>query len=62
MTTPLSQMPKPEAGQYENNRKLFLVPAFLFHRILLTRDWSSSTGTGPKLGTTSITWSALWVR
>ena len=30
MTTPLSQMPKPEAGQYKNNRKLFLVPTFMF--------------------------------
>ena len=26
MTTPLSQFPKPEAGQYEERRKLFLVP------------------------------------
>ena len=47
MTTPLSQMPKPEAGQYENNRKLFLVPAFLFSSDtpnegleLLDRYWS----------------------
>ena len=30
MTTPLSQMPKPDAGQYKDSRKLFLVPTFLF--------------------------------
>ena len=29
MTTPLSQMPKPGAGQYAGKRKLFLVPGFL---------------------------------
>ena len=28
MTTPLSQMPKPESGQYKDRRKLFLVPTF----------------------------------
>ena len=30
MTTPLTQMPKPEAGQFAGRRKLFLVPIFLF--------------------------------
>ena len=30
MTTPLSQMPKPEAEQYRQSRKLFLVPAIVF--------------------------------
>lgn len=29
MTTPLSQMPKPDAGQYAGKRKLFLVPSFM---------------------------------
>ena len=29
MTTPLSQMPKPDAGQYAGKRKLFLVPNFM---------------------------------
>ena len=29
MTTPLSQMPKPGAGQYAGKRKLFLVPSFM---------------------------------
>ena len=47
MTTPLSQMPKPEAGQYQDKRKLFLVPAFVLPphapeegRNLLDRYWS----------------------
>ena len=30
MTTPLSQMPKPEAEPYRESRKLFLVPAIVF--------------------------------
>ena len=30
MTTPLSQMPKPGAEQYQDTRKLFLVPAIVF--------------------------------
>ena len=30
MTTPLSQMPKPDAAQYRQTRKLFLVPAIVF--------------------------------
>ena len=30
MTTPLSQMPKPGAEQYQDKRKLFLVPAIVF--------------------------------
>lgn len=30
MTTPLSQMPKPEAEQYRQSRKLFMVPAIVF--------------------------------
>ena len=30
MTIPLTQMPKPDAGQYAFQRKLFLVPIFLF--------------------------------
>ena len=30
MTTPLTQMPKPEAAQFSGQRKLFLVPIFLF--------------------------------
>ena len=29
MTTPIVQIPKPEAGQYAGKRKLFLVPLFL---------------------------------
>ena len=47
MTTPLTQMPKPEAGQYAARRKLFLVPIFLFPpdlpddaAQLLERYWS----------------------
>ena len=47
MTTPLSQMPKPDAGQYQDARKLFLVPMFLFSPDtpedglkLLDRYWS----------------------
>lgn len=47
MTTPLTQMPKPEAGQYASQRKLFLVPIFLFPpdlpddaSQLLERYWS----------------------
>ena len=30
MTVPLSQMPKPEAEQYRQTRKLFMVPAIVF--------------------------------
>ena len=30
MTTPLSQMPKPDADQYQDRRKLFMVPAIIF--------------------------------
>ena len=30
MTTPLSQMPKPDAAQYRQSRKLFMVPAIVF--------------------------------
>ena len=30
MTTPLSQFPKPQADQYQQKRKLFLVPTFAF--------------------------------
>ena len=30
MTTPISQMPKPEAEPYKDRRKLFLVPAIVF--------------------------------
>jgi hypothetical protein len=30
MTTPLSQFPKPQAEQYQQKRKLFLVPTFAF--------------------------------
>lgn len=47
MTTPLTQMPKPEAAQYAAQRKLFLVPIFLFPpdmpkdaSHLLERYWS----------------------
>ena len=47
MTTPLSQMPKPDAEQYASQRKLFLVPIFLFPpdvpedaTQLLERYWS----------------------
>ena len=47
MSTPLSQMPKPDAGQYQSQRKLFLVPTFAFVRdlpeeakALLDRYWS----------------------
>lgn len=47
MTTPLTQIPKPEAGQYAARRKLFLVPIFLFPpdlpddaAQLLQRYWS----------------------
>ena len=47
MTTPLTQMPKPAAGQYSGQRKLFLVPIFLFPpdlpddaSQLLERYWS----------------------
>ena len=47
MATPLSQMPKPEAEQYASQRKLFLVPIFLFPpdvpdeaSKLLERYWS----------------------
>ena len=29
MSTPLSQMPKPDASQYDGDRKLFLVPNFM---------------------------------
>ena len=47
MTTPLSQFPKPEAGQYQGQRKLFLVPIFTLSpaapdegQQLLERYWS----------------------
>ena len=47
MTTPLSQMPKPEAGQYKNKRKLFLVPNFILPsdipeegKVLLQQYWA----------------------
>ena len=47
MTTPLSQFPKPEAGQYTGRRKLFLVPNLAFApgvpeegARLLDRYWS----------------------
>ena len=47
MTTPLTQMPKPAAGQYSGQRKLFFVPIFLFPpdlpddaSQLLERYWS----------------------
>ena len=30
MATPITQMPKPDAGQYSGERKLFLVPSFMF--------------------------------
>ena len=49
MTTPLTQMPKPEAGQFAAQRKLFLVPIFLFPpdlpddaSMLLERYWSEA--------------------
>ena len=29
MATPITQMPKPDAGQYSGERKLFLVPSFM---------------------------------
>ena len=29
MATPITQMPKPDAGQYSGKRKLFLVPSFM---------------------------------
>ena len=32
MTTPITQIPKPEAGQYAGRRKLFLVPLFLIQQ------------------------------
>jgi hypothetical protein len=47
MTTPLTQIARPEAGQYTGQRKLFLVPIFLFPpdipedgSQLLERYWS----------------------
>ena len=47
MSTPLTQMPKPDARQYEGNRKLFLVPILLLApdaseegQGLLERYWS----------------------
>lgn len=47
MTTPLTQITRPEAGQYTGQRKLFLVPVFLFPpdipedaSQLLERYWS----------------------
>ena len=47
MTTPLSQFPKPEADQYQGQRKLFLVPLFTLSpatpedgQQLLERYWS----------------------
>ena len=32
MTTPIAQIPKPDAEQYKDRRKLFLVPTFLLSR------------------------------
>ena len=47
MTNPITQMPKPKAGQYKENRKLFLVPMFMFSsdvpeegQQILERYWS----------------------
>jgi hypothetical protein len=47
MTTPIAQIPKPEAGQYKDNRKLFLVPLYFMSpsapedgRQALERYWS----------------------
>ena len=47
MTTPLSQFPKPQAEQYQQKRKLFLVPTFAFApgvpdegQALLDRYWA----------------------
>ena len=47
MTTPITQMPKPEAGQYKNKRKLFLVPNFILPsdipedgKVLLQQYWA----------------------
>ena len=47
MTNPITQMPKPDAGQYKDARKLFLVPTFLISRDapedgqqILERYWS----------------------
>ena len=47
MTTPLSQIPKPQAAHYAAGRKLFLVPIYLFPadlpddaKCLLERYWS----------------------
>ena len=47
MTTPITQIARPEAGQYTGQRKLFLVPIFLFPpdipddaSQLLERYWS----------------------
>ena len=47
MTTPIIQIPKPDAEQYKDARKLFLVPTFLISRDapeegqkLVERYWS----------------------
>ena len=47
MTNPIAQIPKPDAEQYKNDRKLFLVPTFLMSpdapedgQKLLERYWS----------------------
>ena len=47
MTTPVAQIPKPEAGQYASSRKLLLVPAYIFApdapedgQQILERYWS----------------------
>ena len=47
MTSPLSQIPRPEAGRFSDKKKLFLVPNYVFPpdvpqdgRELLSRYWS----------------------
>ena len=51
MSTPITQMPKPDARQYEGNRKLFLVPVYLLGpdapeegQRLLEQYWSEVRG------------------
>ncbi len=51
MSTPVTQMPKPDARQYEGNRKLFLVPLYLLGpdapeegQRLLEQYWSEVRG------------------
>ena len=51
MSTPVTQMPKPDARQYEGNRKLFLVPVYLLGsdapeegQRLLEQYWSEVRG------------------